>query len=154
MNKIIKIALLVFGAIGALLICIALALNITTKNEIYSADIALHANMQNKIEGEIRFEKFAPLLRSKRIANIKISKYDLDNNIAESSVKIEQSGRKIYITILDKNALDSAKNKKFAESAQKSTSDSVNTLDFANAPDSADSAPKFAESSKFGCCKC
>ena len=67
MSKIIKIALLAFGAIGAMLICAALALNIATKNEIYSANVVLHSHTQNKIEGEIKFEKFAPLLRSKRI---------------------------------------------------------------------------------------
>lgn len=107
MSKIIKIALLAFSVIGALLICAAFALNIATKNEIYSANVALHSHTKNKIEGEIKFEKFAPLLRSKRIANINISKYDWNSNIAESSVKIEQSGRKIYITLWDKNALDS-----------------------------------------------
>lgn len=110
MSKIIKIALLAFGAIGAMLICAALALNIATKNEIYSANVVLHSHTQNKIEGEIKFKKFAPLLRSKRIGNINISKYDWDSNIAESIIKIEHSGRKIYITLLDKNTLDSAKN--------------------------------------------
>lgn len=44
MSKIIKIALLAFSVIGALLICAAFALNIATKNEIYSANVALHSH--------------------------------------------------------------------------------------------------------------
>ena len=126
MNNAIKICLAVFGAICALLICAVLALNVATKDKIYSANIALQTWTQNTIEGEIKFEKFTPLLRSKRIANVNIIKYDWD--IAYSFVDIKHSGRKI--TLLQKNAPDSAK-KSSADSTTESIADSAKNIDSA-----------------------
>ena len=108
--KWLKIILGVLSIIAVVGIIGTLALNQSVKGETYSANLSLHEQKvalddnKNAIDGEfsytarIHFEKYAALLRSSSISNVKVISYAWDNSKVDSTAfkDLKHSKRNVF----------------------------------------------------------
>lgn len=104
-----KISLCVLSIIAVVGIIGTFMLNQSTKGETYSANLSLHEQKvaldddKNAIDGEfsytarIYFEKYAALLRSSSISNVKVISYAWDNKVDSTAFKdLKHSNRNVF----------------------------------------------------------